>query len=96
MTKFTKSIKEIQDSNDFFEIDYSDILQNFDINNETEDKVPLSMQLSLINVAFLDSIRGPISRPKFIDKLLTLYRREWIEDIRYRTNDNKDNKENIE
>jgi hypothetical protein len=95
LTKFTKSIKEIQDSNDFFEIDYSDILQNFDTNNETEDKVSLSMQLSLINVAFLDSIRGPISRPKFIDKLLTLYRREWIEDIRYRGSD-KDNKENIE
>ena len=91
MTKFTKNIKEIQDSNEFFDIDYKDLIQNFDINNETEDKVGISLQLSLINVAFLDSIRGPISRPKFLDKIITLYRREWIDDIRYRVNDIKEN-----
>ena len=88
MTKFAKNIKEIQDNSEFFDIDYKDLLQNFDINNEVNDeKVQITLSLSLINVAFLDSIRGPISRPRFLDKILTLYRREWIEDIRYRIKD---------
>lgn len=90
MTKFTRNIKEIQDNNEFFDFDYNDILENFDTNNETDEKDNVSFQLSVINIAFIDSIRGPISRPKFIDRLLTGYRREWIEDIRYRVNDNND------
>lgn len=84
MTKFTKNIKEIQENNDFFGIDYNDLLENFDENNETDEKDGVSMQLSVVNIAFLDSIRGPISRPKFIDRLLTIYRREFLEDIKSR------------
>ena len=104
-TKFTKNIKEIQDSNEFFGIDYEDLVQNFDRNNETEDeKVGVSMQLSLVNIAFLDSIRGPISRPKFLDRILTIYRREFIDDVKIRfltgndveQEDDTNNKENVE
>ena len=84
MTKFTRNIKEIQDNNEFFDFDYNDLLENFDTNNETDEKDNVSFQLSVINIAFIDSIRGPISRPKFIDRLLTGYRREWIEDIKNR------------
>ncbi len=84
MTKFTRNIKEIQDNNEFFDFDYNDLLENFDTNNETDEKDNVSFQLSVINIAFIDSIRGPISRPKFIDRLLTGYRREWIEDIKAR------------
>jgi len=84
LTKFTRNIKEIQDNNEFFDFDYNDLLENFDTNNETDEKDNVSFQLSVINIAFIDSIRGPISRPKFIDRLLTGYRREWIEDIKNR------------
>ncbi len=84
MTKFTRNIREIQNDNEFFDFDYDDILENFDRDNETDDKADVSFQLSVINIAFIDSIRGPISRPKFIDRLLTGYRREWIEDIKAR------------
>lgn len=91
--KFHKNIKEIQENSDFFDIDYDDLLQNFDT-NDTDEKVRLNLQLSLVNVAFMDAIRGDISRPKFIDRILTIYRKEWIDDLRYRTENNK--KENIE
>ena len=90
MTKFTRNIKEIQDNNEFFDFDYNDILENFDTNNETDEKDNVSFQLSVINIAFIDSIRGPISRPKFIDRLLTGYRREWIEDIKNRLPDEEE------
>ena len=86
MTKFTKNIKEIQD-NEFFNFDYKDLVQNFDTNSELnngDEKVQITAQLSLINVAFIDFIRGDISRPKFIDKILTIYRREFVNDVRYR------------
>lgn len=98
MVKFHKNIKEIQDNSDFFDIDYDDLLQNFDT-NDTDEKVKLNMQFSLVNIAFVDAIRGDITRPKFIDRILTIYRNEWINDLRYRTeteeemteNNNKDN-----
>ena len=96
MTKFTKNIKEIQDTNDLFEIDYKDLIQNFDINNETDEKVQITLGLSIVNVAFLDSIRGPISRPKFLDKIITIYRREFVNDIKYRLEDDRDNNDKVE
>ena len=99
MTKFTKNIKEVQD-NEFFNFDYKDLVQNFDTNSEINDeKVQVSPQLSIINIAFVDFIRGDISRPKFIDKILTIYRREFVNDVKYRLEvggNDKDIKENIE
>lgn len=93
--RFNKTIKEIHDNSDFFDIDYNDILQNFD-NDDTEDKVKVTMQLSLVNVAFLDAIRGDISRPKYIDRLISIFRKEFLDDIRYRVSitDNKDENDN--
>lgn len=91
MGRFDKIIKEIHDNNDFFEIDYNDVLNNFDT-DELDEKVKVSMQLSLVNVAFLDAIRGLISRPRFLDKIISIYRKEFLEDVKYRVeNDNKDN-----
>lgn len=92
--KFSKNIREIQDNSEFFDIDYEDVLQNFDT-DDIEEKVRLNLQVSLVNVAFLDAIRGPISRPKFIDRILSIYRKEWIEDIRYRVEETN-KKENIQ
>ena len=83
MTKFTKVIKEMHDNNDFFDIDYNDLLNNFDT-NDTDEKEKTSMQLSLVNVAFVDAVRGDVSRPKFIDRILTIFRKEFIEDIKMR------------
>jgi hypothetical protein len=42
------------------------------------------MQLSVVNIAFLDAVRGDVSRPKFIDRILTIFRKEFIDDIKYR------------
>ena len=96
MTKFTKNIKEIQD-NEFFNFDYKDLVQNFDTNSELNDeKVQITPQLSLINVAFIDFIRGDISRPKFIDKILTIYRREFVNDVKYRLDTEEDNNDKVE
>ena len=81
--KFNKTIKEIHESNDFFNIDYDDVLRNFDT-DDTEKKVRVSMDLSEVNVAFVDSTRGDISRPKYIDRILTIFRKEFIEDIKNR------------
>ena len=81
--KFNKAIKDIQENNDFFNIDYEDVLRNFDT-DDTDKKVKISLELSLVNVAFLDSTRGPISRPKYLDRILSIYRREFIEDIKNR------------
>jgi hypothetical protein len=93
--KFNKTIREIQDNNDFFNIDYEDVLKNFDVDvDDNDEKVNMSMKLSLVNVAFVDAIRGIISRPKFIDKILDIYRHEWIEDLKYRIVD-KDNNDKI-
>lgn len=90
MTKFTRAIKEIIDNNDFFDIDYNDLLNNFDT-NDTEEKEKTSMQLSLVNIAFLDAVRGDVSRPKFIDRILTIFRKEFIEDIKMRGEEFKNN-----
>ena len=95
MTKFTKAIKEIHDNNDFFDIDYQDILNNFDT-NDTDEKEKTSMQLSLVNIAFLDAIRGPISRPKYLDKIISIYRNEFIEDIKMRGDEEKEGFKNNE
>lgn len=82
--KFNKAIKDITvDNQDFFNLDYEDILRNFDT-DDTDNKVRVSMDLSEVNVAFLDSVRGDISRPKFIDRILTIFRKEFIEDIKNR------------
>jgi hypothetical protein len=81
--KFNKVIKEIQDNNEFFDIDYKDLLANFDT-DDIEEKVKVGMDLSLVNVAFVDSVRGEISRPRFINKILTIFRKEFLDDIRYR------------
>ena len=89
--RFQKNIKEIQDNTDFFDIDYDDLLANFDTNQDTDEKVRLNLQLSLVNVAFMDSIRGDITRPKFIDRIITIYRKEWIEDLRYRISKEDEN-----
>ena len=98
--RFQKNIKEIQDNTDFFDIDYDDLLANFDTNQDTDEKVRLNLQLSLVNVAFMDAIRGDITRPKFIDRIISIYRKEWIEDIKYRvestTSDNDENNDNKE
>jgi hypothetical protein len=83
VTKFTKTIKEIHDNNEFFDIDYNDLLNNFDT-NDIEEKEKTSMQLSVVNIAFLDAVRGDVSRPKFIDRILTIFRKEFIDDIKYR------------
>lgn len=90
MTKFTRAIKEIHDNNDFFDIDYNDLLNNFDT-NDTEEKEKTSVQLSLVNIAFVDFIRGDVSRPKFIDRILTIFRKEFIEDIKMRGEEFKNN-----
>ena len=82
--KFNKVIKEMHENNDFFDIDYNDLLNNFDT-NDTDEKEKTSMQLSLVNIAFIDFIRGPISRPRFMDQLITIFRKEYIEDIKNRT-----------
>jgi hypothetical protein len=74
-------IKEIHENSDFFEIDYTDVLNNFDT-DDTEEKVKMSLQLSLVNVAFLDATRGMISRPRFLDKIISIYRKEFLEDIK--------------
>ena len=63
LTRFTKSIKEIHDNNEFFDIDYKDLLKNFDT-DESDDKEKCIMQLSLVNVAFVDSIRGDNFSPQ--------------------------------
>ena len=82
--KFNKAIKDITvDNQDFFNLDYEDILRNFDT-DDTDNKVRVSMDLSEVNVAFIDSVRGDISRPKFIDRILTIFRKEFIEDIKNR------------
>lgn len=86
MIKFNKTIREIQDNNEFFNIDYEDVLRNFDTDDD-EEKVTVSMKLSLVNVAFLDAVRGDISRPRFIDRLLTIFRTEFINDIKFRVTD---------
>jgi hypothetical protein len=83
LTKFTKTIKEIHDNNEFFDIDYNDLLNNFDT-NDTDEKEKTSMQLSVVNIAFIDFVRGPISRPRYLDQILTIFRKEFIEDIKYR------------
>ena len=94
--KFNKTIREIQDNNDFFNIDYEDVLKNFDVDvDDNDEKVNVSMKLSIVNVAFVDAIRGIISRPKFIDKILDIYRHEWIEDLKYRVDLDKDNSDKI-
>lgn len=77
-------IKDIVDNNEFFGIDYQDLINNFDTTDEDDEKDRLNLQLSLINVAFIDNVRGPVSRPKYIDRILTVYRREMIEDIKNR------------
>lgn len=82
--KFNKMIKDIVDNNEFFGIDYQDLINNFDTTDEDDEKDRLNLQLSLINVAFIDNVRGPVSRPKYIDRILTVYRREMIEDIKNR------------
>ena len=87
--KFNKTIKEIQENNDFFDIDYEDLLANFDT-DDIDEKVALSIRYSVVNIAFVDAVRGDIPRPKFIDKLLTIFRKEFIEDIRFRVTE-KDN-----
>ena len=79
-------IKEIHEHSDFFDIDYKDLIDNFDT-DDTEEKEKLSLQLSLVNVAFLDNIRGDISRPRFIDRILTIFRREMLEDVKNRMSD---------
>jgi hypothetical protein len=81
--KFNKMIKDIVDNSDFFEIDYQDLINNFDT-NDTDEKDRCNLQLSLTNVAFVDAVRGDISRPKFIDRLLTIFRKEMISDIKNR------------
>lgn len=91
--KFNKTIKDIQDNSDFFDIDYNDLLQNFDT-DDLSKKVNVTFSLSLTNVAFIDSVRGDITRPKFVDRLLTIFRKEFIEDIRYRVSDNDNNEPN--
>ena len=99
MTKFSKNIKELQDSNEFFNFDYKDLVENFDTNSEinnNDEKVQISPQLSLINVAFVDFVRGDISRPKFIDRILTIYRREFVNDVKYRLDTEEDNNDKVE
>lgn len=81
--KFNKAIKDIYDNNDFFNIDYGDVINNFDT-NDLDEKEIVNMRLSLVNIAFIDSIRGDISRPKFIDRILTIFRQEFIEDAKMR------------
>jgi hypothetical protein len=92
LTKFSKNIKELQDSNEFFNFDYKDLVENFDTNSESDEKVQISPQLSLINVAFVDFVRGDISRPKFIDRILTIYRREFVNDVKYRLEEDNNDK----
>lgn len=89
MTKFNKIIKEIHDNSDFFDIDYGDLINNFDT-NDTDEKEKTNLQLSLVNIAFLDAVRGDISRPKFIDRILTIFRKEFIEDIKMRSSEKED------
>lgn len=91
MIKFDKTIKDIIENNDFFGIDYQDLLDNFDAHNETDEKVKVAMQLSLVNIAFIDAVRGDISRPKFIDRILTIFRREFIGDVTDRIPEEKYN-----
>lgn len=83
MIRFNKTIKEVFESNDFFGIDYKDLIENFDTDDD-EEKVTVSMKLSLVNVAFLDNVRGIISRPKYTDKIISIYRKEFIEDAKNR------------
>jgi len=85
-------IKDIVDNSDFFEIDYQDLINNFDT-NDTDEKDRLNLQLSLVNVAFVDAVRGDISRPKFIDRILTIFRREMIEDIKNRLPEHENKEE---
>ena len=87
--KFTKSIKEIHDNNEFFDIDYNDLLNNFDT-NDTDEKEKTSIQLSVVNIAFIDFIRGDVSRPRFIDRILTIFRKEFIDDIKMREHQDDD------
>ena len=42
--KFNKTIKEIFETNDFFDIDYKDLIENFDTDDD-EEKVNVSMKL---------------------------------------------------
>jgi hypothetical protein len=91
--KFNKTIKDIQDNSEFFDIDYNDVLNNFDT-DDTDEKDMISMRLSVVNIAFIDAVRGDITRPKFVDRLITIFRKEFLDDIRYRIAN--DNKENIE
>lgn len=89
--KFNKIIKEIHETNDFFNIDYEDVLENFDVDEDNDETVPVAMRLSIVNVAFLDAVRGIISRPKYLDKIISIYRKEFIEDIKNRIPEEEEN-----
>lgn len=91
--KFNKAIKGIHENNEFFNIDYDDVVKSFDT-DDNEEKVMVSMRLSLVNVAFLDSVRGIISRPRYVDRILDIYRNEFIEDVKNRVD--KDNNDKVE
>lgn len=81
--KFDRAIKDIYESNDFFKIDYEDLLENFDT-DDTDEKEKIGLSLSVVNIAFVDSVRGLISRPRYINEILSIYRKEFIEDVRNR------------
>lgn len=76
--KFTKIIKNIKENNDFFNIDYNDLIHNFSKDDEESGRDKVTMELTIQNLAFVDSIRGDIPRNRFIDKLLTNFRHEFI------------------
>lgn len=79
--RFTQAIESIKENNEFFNIDYNDLLTNFDRDIDTgKEKVTLS--LTIQNIAFIDFVRGDISRTKFLDKIITIFRNEFVESVK--------------
>lgn len=81
MRKFQKIIKDIKEDNEFFNIDYEDIINNFSEDNKEAGTERLSVSLDIQNIAFMDSIRGDYPRNKFINRIISVFRKEFVESV---------------
>lgn len=91
--RFTNAIANIKENNEFFNIDYNDLISNFDKDIDT-GKEKITMMLTIQNIAFLDFVRGDISRTKFLDKIITIFRNEFVESVKNDINNEGDKLKN--